>query len=487
MNFADIILQNATTPMQEHELTDGRHQCAYRDIPEWLDAISNYLRTQGLGEGVVPALECINSTASALTLLALLRKGQSFLLSPGNGTDATTLESKPIPHFCKYRIIVRRAGAANNNEPWLEAPERFLAITENTNYLGISDELSVAGKLYLRTSGSMGAAKIVVHDHAKLSNNAHNCVERFGLRATDRVTLPVPIFHMYGLGAGFLPTLTVGASIHLEDHSNILRYLESERRFHPSVAFLNPLLCDMLLRGRRSGDGYRRVVTATQRIRKDTFRAFDARVGNLVSLYGSTEMGAVAACHAEDPLDLRATTLGLPMRGVQLRLETADSAGSELLCRHPYGFEGYLDDHGHWLLRTTEDDWYHTGDLATHVPQEGIMILGRANLSVNRSGYLVQLDEIEQIMGQFPGLEQVVLLADGEEDQRGQRLTAFCTVRHHMAGNRLDESRIRSTCFEQLPKHAIPDRIHILNTLPLLPSGKVDRQSLLAYNSIPKS
>lgn len=478
MTFAEIIARNASSPARDQVLTDGRFTCAHSELPGLLDGVSRHLDHCGVGAAALPALECINSTAGALTLLALLRDGRRFLLTPGSGATDTTTESKPIARFCDFRITILRAPPEASAD-WLETPERFLAIAPQADPLD-PPQPSRGGKLYLRTSGSMGAAKIVVHDHARLLRNALNCLERFGLCAGDRVTLPVPIFHMYGLGAGFLSSLAAGASIHLEDHSNILRYLESERRFRPDVAFLNPLLCDMLLRGRRSGGGYRRVVTSTQRISEDTFRAFDDRFGGLLSLYGSTEMGAVAACLPEDSRELRATTLGPPMRDVQLRLADDAADGSELLCLHPYGYEGYLDDRGQWLQRAAEGEWYRTGDLARGDGAGGFSILGRANLSVNRSGYLVLLSDIEKALETLPEVAQAAVVAAGEEDRRGQRLAAFCTLR---SGARADEHGIRAACFEHLPKHAIPDRVHVLEALPLLPSGKLDRQTLLTYTT----
>jgi acyl-CoA synthetase (AMP-forming)/AMP-acid ligase II len=122
----------------------------------------------------------------------------------------------------------------------------FLRLESNPDYNG---KLATPEKLYLRTSGSMGASKIVVHTHEKLLGNAHNCVEKYGFAPESRAVIPVPLAHMYGFGAEFLPAIMAGAAIDLQDRMNLLKYLDRERRFQPTIAFATPAICDMLLKG----------------------------------------------------------------------------------------------------------------------------------------------------------------------------------------------------------------------------------------------
>jgi acyl-coenzyme A synthetase/AMP-(fatty) acid ligase len=478
MNFPELIDSAAAGLWRDHSLTDGRFTCCYGDLPALLEGIDRHFQNQGVDFAETVVLECINTLPAALTLMALLYKGRTFLLLPGGGEASA--ESSPAPPLCKHRIAVRRAPPDVASD-WPMVPEQFLRIIENERYGGRQEEpCGGEARLCLRTSGSMGAGKIVVHSHGRLLRNAQNCLDRFGPEPGDRVALPVPIFHMYGLGAGFLPALAAGASIHLEDNCNILRYLESERRFNPNVAFLNPPLCEMLLRGRRSARPYRRVVTSTQRIREDVFRSFDAKFGGgLLSLYGSTEMGAVAACQPDAPLEQRCTTLGPPMAGVRLRLDGADGAGAELFCLHPHGFLGYLDDEGRWLHRTAPEEWYRTGDVAQADASGHLAVMGRAGNSVNRNGHLVMFGDIEKALEKLAEVAHAAVVATRDEDKhgRGQRLVAFCAPGKTVA---LDPAQVRAACFDLLPKHAIPDDVIVIDNLPLLASGKLDRQTLTA-------
>jgi len=329
---------------------------------------------------------------------------------------------------------------------------------------------------------------MAVHSHARLLGNALNCVRRFRLESDDRIAIPVPIFHMYGLGAAFLPGIAIGASIDLQDNSNILRYMERERQFSPNVAFLTPALCDMLLKGRRSARIYERVVTAGDRIKEAVFRAFESRFGRLLNLYGSTEMGAIAAADPDDPLDVRAVTAGKPMADVQMRVDEKGAASAdgtqvgELYCKHAYGFAGYVDEHGDRMDQgaMTQPDWFKTGDLG-RIWQDGyIEVLGRCDHSVNRSGHLVLFADIEKALETLQGTARVVVVAAGES-KWGKRIVAFCVPGD--GGATLSEAQVRKACFDVLPRYAIPDDVLVISSLPTLPNGKVDRPALVEIAS----
>jgi acyl-coenzyme A synthetase/AMP-(fatty) acid ligase len=120
--------------------------------------------------------------------------------------------------------------------------------------------------------------------------NAANCVRKYEFRAGSRCVIPVPIAHMYGFGAEFLPAIQVGASIDLQDKTNVLKYLDREKRFQPTIAFVTPAICEMLLKGYKTArTNYEVIVTSGQRISEETFAAFDRMIGGrLINQYGRT-------------------------------------------------------------------------------------------------------------------------------------------------------------------------------------------------------
>ena len=484
--FAEIIDQVVVSvDSKDNVLTDEQFTCPYGEVPDAIEGIHQHFVHQDLSLEDCFAFECVNSVPGALALLCMLRWGYSFVLLPPlasrRGNPGST--ELPAPGFCRYKVRVESFLGAEP-EAWHPDPEAFLCIEENDRF---SRQQGIEGdtrrKLYLRTSGSIGSPKMAVHSHAKLLGNVLNCVERFGLMCSDRIAIPVPIFHMYGLGAAFLPGIVVGASIDLQERSNILRYMERERRFDPNIAFLTPALCETRLRARRSPRSYKLTVTASDKIKKNTFLAFESRFGRLVNLYGSTEMGAIAASCPDDPLDSRAVTVGKPMSNVQVQLHAPGSEPtdrtdvSELYCRHGYGFAGYVDQRGDWIVqdKMAQSGWFRTGDLG-RVRQDGhIEVLGRCDHSVNRSGLLVLFADIERAVETIEGVQRAIVVTKGES-KWGQRTVAFCVLDKRAAG--LDSAQIRNACFDVLPRHAIPDDVLTVSSLPTLPSGKVDRPAL---------
>jgi acyl-CoA synthetase (AMP-forming)/AMP-acid ligase II len=486
-NILDQVSRSAAT--QNNILTDSRITCTYQEIPDLLARIDQFFVSQGIDPEQCLAVECPSSVSGALTILSLLQYGYSFVLLPPAENLDTSRALKPTPQFCQQRLVVK-AAAKDVPPTWQHELDAFLSFEHNAEYAH-APHLPVGGKLYLRTSGSMGASKIVVHDHTKLLHNAFNCVQKYAFESTDRVAIPIPISHLYGFGAVFLPAIMVGASIDLQAHSNLLKYLGRERKFDPSIAFLTPPLCDMILRGRKKPRAYKVVVTSGQRIKEDVFRAFDGLCGgHLVDQYGSSEMGAISACNPSDPLDVRVATIGEPMLGVELRVNSTSSNSKnaqdgevapgradigELQCRHPYGFDGYVDEAGNWLQRAAPGEWYATRDVATQTPAGHIQVVGRADDSINRSGYLVLFSDIERTMEKLEHIEQVVVTKTQGESQRGERIAAFCRPGR---GVSLGREQIREQCGQLLPKYAIPDEVFIVDAFPLLPSGKIDRQAL---------
>jgi acyl-CoA synthetase (AMP-forming)/AMP-acid ligase II len=459
---------------QMNVLTDGHLTCTYMDIPEIFAKIQNFLAAKEINIEDCLALECDNSVPSALVLLYLLEEGYSFLLlhKASQGAD----DARPfLSKFCRYKIET----VNDNGKTAHLNPELFLHIIKNEKWIGKRN--IAAQKLYLRTSGSTGSPKMAVHSHTKLRENVLNCVQRLRLSSNDRIAIPVPIFHMYGLGAAFLPGVAVGASIDLQKGANILRYLQREKAFNPNVVFMTPVFCETLLKGRKSPRAYKLTVAAGDRIRGDTFAKYESLFGCLVPLYGSTEMGAIAAASPYEPSDLRAKTVGKPMSNVQMRLEKgqeeyATKEVGELWCHHQYGFEGYVDENGEPVAQEYQDGWFRTKDFGRAIPEGYLEVLGRCDHSVNRDGLLVFFAEVEKAIETIEGIDSAVVISNGES-QRGKRLVAYCVP---VKDTNIVETDIRGAIFNLLPRRAIPDSIVVVNALPLLPNGKVDRQKLIS-------
>jgi len=475
MNFATLFSAVTDTPTtQENFITDGKLTCQYAEIPHFLEKIDAFLSAHHVYPQHCIAVECTNSVPSALLLIYLLSKRIGFMLLPPSDKSDNAASLKPIPQFCHVRLKVATPPLMPGELPTLALVETFYQLEARDNPSSAT-HLVTEGLLFTRTSGSMGEAKIVVQKQEKVLSSAFNCIKKYNFTSEDRMTIPVPIFHMYGFGAEFLPALLLGCCIDLQENSNLLKYLDRERRFSPTVAFITPNLCEMLLRGWKTPKPYKVIVTSGQRIREDLFSALDALCGNhLVNQYGSTEMGPISACDPNDDFATRISTIGTPMTDVNLRIDyTGDNESGDLYCQHPYGFEGYMDEAGNWLLHA--QDWHRTGDAAKKNDLGEIIVTGRADNSINRSGFLILLADIEKALETLDSVTQAVVVPINSRNIQGQTLVAFCVK---AAITPPTEAELRSASTKILPKYGVPDVFLMVDHLPLLPSGKPDQQAL---------
>jgi len=455
-------------------LSDGSATLERADLPRILAEIDTFLTDVGISVDRPVVFECANSLGDALTLLALLARGSTFVLVPVKSTEI----GHPHPRFASHRIRVTRSNPerAPSAAEWSD-PSTFVSHCALEGATPPRDAALARGRVLLRTSGSLGAAKLVAHSHASLFDNANNGIARLGLRPTDRVLIPVPLAHMFGLGAGFLPSLLAGASVSLLPTVNLLTFLSRERDDQPTIAFLTPNLCATLLRPRSTAAQYRHIVVAGDKLAPELFAQASSIFNRVLNLYGSTEMGMVCAAEADSDDGPRAQSVGRPLPGVELRLRPSEAVQDEpgevgvLDCAHPHGFLGYVDDEGGLQ---PPPRWYDTRDLARLLPGGFVELLGRDDHALKRDGRLVMLAEVERALEQLPGVVRAAALPFGQT-LRGRGIIGFCVPQADVV---LDPQALRRECRALLPAYALPDQVRVLAALPLLPSGKLDRMAL---------
>jgi len=473
--FKDMLLNSAQNRVtRDNTISDGKMQVSYGEMPEIFAAYDRYFHQQGIKDDECLGLVCGNSLAEGLLLLWLLYSKRDTLIIPRGGVTLN------LPQFCRNRVSVQ----LNTPNLDIKSPQTYLNLEPNFES---RKEVACPGKggsIFLRTSGSTAEPKLVLHQHEKFAGNALNCMERFQLTYKDKILIPVPIYHMYGLGAGFLPAVLAGANINLMEQTNIIRYLDRERRFQPNCVFLTPILIEMMLQIRKSPYTYRLTVTAGDRINRATYENFETRFGLLINLYGSTELGAIATSDRNDKLKIRANGIISPLPGVTIFIADHEnkkdsSITSEIICSHDYGFHMYVDNKGQTITNETANP-FATKDLGKAITKNRIQVAGRTGNSLNRNGILVAYSEVETLLEQgIPEISHAVVTTGHEDNARGKSMIAWCEPKSNI---QLPEKELRSRCFNLMPRYMVPDEIKIIPQLPRLPNGKFHRQ-VLTLNS----
>ena len=445
-----MVVSGWPRPPSDGGLTDGFCALSYRDLE---GAVASACRTldgcAARTRGRI-AIPCDNDVRTVVALLACLEVGLDVELTPASAAASRDCWG-----------IVR--AASTTSEIAIEANPGFAAPAERAHGVAVA------------TSGSTGAPKRVLYRHRDLVANARGCVERLGLTAADRVAIPVPTFHMYGLGAALLPALIAGASVDLQPRANAMRFVARERAFAPTVAFLTPGFAQGLLAARHGTRAYRATVLAGDWMPASAFAAYEERHGPVVALYGTTELGAVAAASPGNRLAERVEGAGRALPGVDVELRTTRGR-DELFVRRADGFRGYLDAEGRFSPAELDAGFWATRDHAELLNGDRLRLLGRADDAVKRDGRLVRLGEVEAVLLEIPGVERAAVIKQGVTP-RGEGLIAFVAAR---SGSRFDEAEARQAARERLAGHAVPDRFVMLRNLPTLASGKIDREALRA-------
>lgn len=466
MSFTDRLAEHVS----DHILTDGRRTVKYSTLPSEFERLDKLWRRQEFPRGGVVALRGQNDLATAIAVLHLLSRKRAcyFWRSPMQSRIEQTPWSE-LPEYCT--VILR---SENRDSGTTGDAARLEYAVETRPRVSIEVPTPSEPYIYLGTSGTTAEPKLAVYTPERLLRNAENCVRRFELTAEDRVLLPLPLAHMYGLGAAFLPAILAGAAVYLLPQTNLLTVLEAERRFDPTVAFLTPGLAHQLISVRKHPRPYRLSVLGADRMNHDLFARYEERHGCTVCVYGSTELGAVAASHPHDTFNRRQQSSGPLLNGVEI---VPSPMESDTLCfRHPFAMSGYANAVGEPELPPTifRDSIYLTRDVGGLDELGDLRVQGRIDDCVKRDGYLVAFSHVEQQIEQLPRITRVIVLA-GATTPRGPELVAFCVFQ---PGHGIDEQQLRERALELIPTHAIPDRFIPLEQLPLTATGKPDRQAL---------
>jgi acyl-coenzyme A synthetase/AMP-(fatty) acid ligase len=451
-------------------LTDGRLSIPYAELPAELARFDLNAR-QSLGplaNGTV-VLVGRNDLGTMIAVLSCLATGRScYFWRPTNELAGTELSWDEMPEFCHAAVMARSLSATTAT-----AIEYDFSIRAPT---ALTETRSASPYFYLGTSGTTSRPKLAAYTPERLIGNAENCVRRFQITANDRVLLPLPLAHMYGLGAAFLPAVLAGASVRVLGNVNLLTYLQAEREFDPTVVFLTPALAHQLVTARKHGRQYRLTAMGADRIDPESFARYEERHGCTVCVYGCTELGAVASGSPDDPFARRQNSSGRLLDHVRQvpPLGDSDSETVTLCFDHPFGMSGYADATGEPQLPADlyRDGMYLTRDVGELNEHGDLCVRGRRDDCVKRDGYLVAFCEVERALEQLPEIDRAIVMK-GETTPRGIALVAFCVV---VTGG--DAAEIRRACVSILPGHAIPDHIIVLDQLPLLSTGKPDRHAL---------
>ncbi|MEQ1565139.1 MAG: AMP-binding protein [Myxococcota bacterium] len=334
------------------------------------------------------------------------------------------------------------------------------------------------------TSGTTGHPKGATLTHRNLVNNARDVAERMALREGDRLCVPVPLYHCFGMVMSSLACAVTGATMVFPgegfDAGSVLRAVHAERCTHlqgvPTMFIAeldHPEFTTFDLSSLRGGimagspcpvEVMRRVTT-------------EMHLREITIAYGMTETSPVSfQSTVDDPLERRVSTVGRVMPNLEVKIVDPDGQLVPVgekgeLCTRGYSvMSGYWDD-AERTADAVRDGWMHTGDLATIDAEGYCNIVGRVKDMLIRGGENVYPREVEEFLFGHPAVAQAQVF--GVPDPKyGEEVCAWIVLKPGAAST---EDEIREYCRGRISHYKVPRYVRFVPELPMTVTGKAQK------------
>jgi fatty-acyl-CoA synthase len=335
------------------------------------------------------------------------------------------------------------------------------------------------------TSGTTGSPKGATLSHHNILNNGFFIGEAMRLRPEDRLCIPVPLYHCFGMVLGNLAALTHGACMVFPgegfDPLATLEAVAEERctALHgvPTMfiaQFDHPEFARFDLSSLRTG------IMAGSPCPIEVMKRAVARMNlsEITIAYGMTETSPVSfQSSIEDPLERRVSTVGRIQPHIEVKIVDPSSrivpraTPGELLTRGYSVMLGYWDDAERTREAIDAARWMHTGDLAT-IDNEGYCnIVGRIKDMIIRGGENVYPREIEEYLYRHPKIQDVQVFGV-PDDHFGEEICAYIKLR---PGAQANGEEIIAFCRGQIAHYKVPRYVKFVDQFPMTVTGKVQK------------
>ena len=335
------------------------------------------------------------------------------------------------------------------------------------------------------TSGTTGSPKGVTLTHHNILNNGYFVGRAMGLTEIDRICIPVPLYHCFGMVMGNLAAVTSGAAMVYPgegfDPLATLKTVEREKcttLYGVPTMFIaeldHPEFANFDLSSLRTG------IMAGAPCPIEVMRRVNEQMNmrDITIAYGMTETSPVSFQSAmDDPLERRVSTVGrihphVEVKVIDLEGRVVPPGERGELCTRGYSIMlGYWDEPEKTRDVLDAKGWMHTGDIAVIDAEGYCNIVGRIKDMVIRGGENLYPREIEEFLYRHPKIQDVQIFGVAD-DRYGEELCAWVRVR---AGESLTIDEVRAFCVGQIAHNKIPRYVEFVDAFPMTVTGKIQK------------
>ena len=335
------------------------------------------------------------------------------------------------------------------------------------------------------TSGTTGSPKGATLTHFNILNNGYFVGEAMNITEQDRVCIPVPFYHCFGMVLGNLNCITHGAAMVIPndgfDPTLTLATVSAETctaLYGVPTMFIAELdlpdFSDYDLTSLRTGI----MAGASCPIEVMKQVVAEMNMTEVTIAYGMTETSPVSfQSSTDDPVERRVSTVGRIHPHVQVRIidqlgRTVSIGEKGELCTRGYNvMSGYWDEEDKTRETIDAAGWMHTGDLATIDAEGYCNIVGRLKDMVIRGGENIYPREVEEFLYGFDKIQDVAVFGV-PDDKYGEQLCAWIKLKE---GQKADEVEIKAFCKDKIAHNKVPHFVRFVDEFPMTVTGKLQK------------
>ncbi len=479
----------------------GQPPMSYGALSKLVSVTTRQLNAFGIGRNDPVAIVLPNGPEMATAFVAIASAATSAPLNPAYQADEfdfylTDLKARalvvqkgvdtPAREIVKKHGIMLIELVPDETSP---AGSFTLQLGDGVTATEMTAESGSAGvddvALVLHTSGTTSRPKIVPLSHRNVCASAISVSKTLELDSNDRCLNIMPLFHIHGLIAAVLSSLSAGACVSCTPGFNALKFFSWMDEVKPSWYTAVPTMHQTILaRAPRNAESLKRanlrfVRSSSAALPPQVLESLEETFGcRVVEAYGMTEAAHQMACNPLPPQARKPGTVGIAAGPeVSIMNDAGDllSVGEvgEIVIRGDNVTAGYQNNDEANATAFT-NGWFRTGDQGTLDDEGYLTITGRLKEIINRGGEKISPREVDEVLLDHPDIAQVVTFAV-PHDKLGEDVAAAVVL---IDNSETSERAIRDFAGTRLADFKVPRKVIILDEIPKGATGKMQRIGL---------
>jgi acyl-CoA synthetase (AMP-forming)/AMP-acid ligase II len=473
----------------------GAHTLTYRQLRDEVERSAGALAQLGLRRGDRIALVLPNSVETIVMFLAAATAGTAAPLNPAYKEEEFRFYLEDTQAMAVV-VPPGRGEAARRARP-----EGCLLIEASLDSSGhvvlqsdrAGDGATEAGAsdgdvaLVLHTSGTTSRPKLVPLSQSNLHASAKNIAATYRLSPNDVAMCVMPLFHVHGLMASTMATLSSGGTVVVPPAFDAMTFWPAVQEHGATWYSAVPTMHQMLLlrnRGERpaGAERLRFIRSSSSALSPEIMRQLESRFGTpVLEAYGMTEASHQMASNPLPPGDRRPGTVGVE---TGIRIGVMDESGGLL----PAGDRGEVVIQGPTVLdayannpqanaNSFVDGWFRTGDQGFLDADGYLSLVGRLKEMINRGGEKIAPREVDDVLLQHPAVAEAVAFGS-PHPAWGEEVAAAVVLKGPAT-----EKELIAFARERLADHKVPKKLYLVEQIPRTATGKIQRRSVAeAFN-----